>query len=333
MSTPKLSVIIPAYNAETTLQRTIESVLNQSFEDYELIVINDGSKDGTGDVCAHLAQKDLRIQVDAQDNQGVSSARNAGIKTAQGKYIMFVDDDDEIMPEHLKAYVTAIEEGQFDVVIGGITRIYIDQQGKQVASKPDAEPGECSLESFWNKMCVKTELFGHPVNKIFRSDIIKKNNIRFRTDMISQEDMDFCLSYYQFCEKIAFISDSGYLYYYQEEKRQPQIYSYIENQLKLIHAAEKKTELTAEAVKAVRDRIVLWVYSLCYNAGDKKELHESMAKLNRIDGLYACLKDITVSNEKTMIAKWYCQRRYQSIYRHFVCRRYLKKAVSAFRKR
>ena len=103
-STPKISIIVPVYNTEKYLAQCIESILNQSMSDFELLLIDDGSKDSSGLICDRYAIQDKRIQVFHQTNQGVSTARNYGIDTAQSEWLCFIDSDDYIGPNYLAAF-------------------------------------------------------------------------------------------------------------------------------------------------------------------------------------------------------------------------------------
>ena len=98
---PKISVIIPVYNAEKTLHRCIDSILAQTFSDFEVLLIDDGSKDKSGEICDEYARKDSRIKVCHKENGGVSSARNTGLSKAMGEYVIHCDADDFIEPEML----------------------------------------------------------------------------------------------------------------------------------------------------------------------------------------------------------------------------------------
>ncbi len=104
MSSLKISVIVPAYNAEKTLHRCVDSILAQTFEDFELILVDDGSKDSSGRICDEYAAKDSRIRVVHKSNGGVSSARNAGLDIASGEYVAFIDSDDYIDNDYLLSF-------------------------------------------------------------------------------------------------------------------------------------------------------------------------------------------------------------------------------------
>ena len=114
--TPKVSIIIPVYNTEKYLDRTLMSVLAQTYEDFEIICINDGSKDNSLSILESYAQKDPRIKVISQENQGLSMARNNGLKDAKGEYIYFLDSDDALHPQMLEITVSKIIEHQADLL-------------------------------------------------------------------------------------------------------------------------------------------------------------------------------------------------------------------------
>lgn len=118
----KISIIVPVYNVEKYVCRCIDSILNQSYQDYELIIINDGSVDKSGEICEYYRQLDKRINVRHQENKGLSAARNAGLDIAQGDYITFIDSDDYVYPEYLEKLLKAVEKNKADIGICGNIR-------------------------------------------------------------------------------------------------------------------------------------------------------------------------------------------------------------------
>ena len=116
MNTPKISVIVPVYNVEQYLPRCIDSILDQTFTDFELLLIDDGSKDKSGEICDNYAKKDSRIRVFHKENGGVSSARNLGLYNAKGKYIAFIDADDWVENEYLRIMYKHGEEECADII-------------------------------------------------------------------------------------------------------------------------------------------------------------------------------------------------------------------------
>ena len=118
---PKISVIVPAYNAEKYLRRCIDSILVQTFTDFELLLVNDGSIDRTDTICNEYAVKESRIRVFHKKNGGVSSARNLGLDNAKGKYVMFVDSDDYMLSDMSELMISTLNAKNADLVICGTT--------------------------------------------------------------------------------------------------------------------------------------------------------------------------------------------------------------------
>lgn len=124
---PEISVIVPVYNVEKYLEKCIDSILNQTFKDFELILINDGSTDNSGEICNHYANIDNRIHVINKENGGLSDARNHGIKIASGKYLCFIDSDDYIHPQMLEILYQDILKHQADITCCNFLRVYENQ--------------------------------------------------------------------------------------------------------------------------------------------------------------------------------------------------------------
>src|SRR5690606_28111374 len=176
MKTHKISINIPIYNAELFLKKCINSVLNQTFENFELLLINDGSTDKSGQICDDYSQKDERIKVFHKKNGGVSSARNFGIRNSSGKLLCFIDADDWIESDYLK---NIISKNNADLVISNIKSI--NEKGVKFNSLHSKS--EMRTENFF----VPDDFFdgnqfilsNSPVAKTFKTDIIINNNIYF----------------------------------------------------------------------------------------------------------------------------------------------------------
>ena len=167
-----VSLIIPVYNAEKTLDRCIESIQSQTFTDWEIILIDDGSQDKSADICDKYAISDTRIHVFHQKNGGVSSARNTGIRTAKGQYLMFIDSDDTIEVTFLADYIAAIQSMKADVVVGGYT--LIDKNEKKSVYYPPQK--KVFHNEIWEEICKDSKPFGYMWNKIFKRDIISPDS-------------------------------------------------------------------------------------------------------------------------------------------------------------
>ena len=326
MNDVKVSIIVPVYNGESTIKRCVDSIINQSFRSIEVLIIDDGSEDRTAQICGQIKTTDDRIRVFSQKNQGVSAARNLGIRQAMGQFLMFVDGDDEVKKDYVSAYVSEIEKNNADIVIGGITKVFEGSLTNNKVLIPQIEMGLCDSNRFWNSVCLNSELYGYLVNKIFRTEIIRNHHLLLRTDMFSQEDLDFCLSVYPFCKRIVFIDDASYVYYITEGKRIPPIHHFIANQLKLINTARSQVKLTRKSEEAVYRRVSLWVFSmLLASASSYKKFRETIKMLNQIDGLRIYLKPLKSTNEKTFISKLFYRKLYLFIYVYLRCREVIKR--------
>ena len=132
---PMVSIIVPIYNAEQYLRRCVDSILNQEYTDYELLLVNDGSTDASGDICEEYGDQDPRVIVIQKENTGVSDSRNRALDRARGKYLQFLDSDDWITPDATRLFVRAAEEYGCDMVISDFYRVV----GERLSPKGDIE--------------------------------------------------------------------------------------------------------------------------------------------------------------------------------------------------
>lgn len=212
---PFVSIIIPIYNAETTLQRCVESVLNQEYIDFELILANDGSQDSSGALCDAFAQADRRVRVLHKENSGVSDTRNQAMMMAQGRYLQFIDADDWITPNATKLLVRAAEEHQCDLVISNFYRVV----GDRVSPKGDIdEDGPFTREMYAAYMMENPADFYYGVlwNKFYRHDIIKEHHLKMNPELSWCEDLLFNLEYIRHAKR--FFALQVPIYYYVKTK-------------------------------------------------------------------------------------------------------------------
>lgn len=209
-----ISFIVPVYNAEKYLEQCIDSILNQSYDRIELILINDGSTDRSGEICDAYGQKDDRVKVIHQDNAGPSVARNRGIEAATGEYIQFVDSDDHIA-SHMTETLMKTMSDEVQLVICGYELI-TKEEDRVISSKNFSfyKPGNYAKEDFLEHFgeIYQDYYIHYNWNKLYIAELIQKNGIRFNQDVIRGEDLLFNLQYLDHCKKIAIISD--FLYYY-----------------------------------------------------------------------------------------------------------------------
>jgi glycosyltransferase involved in cell wall biosynthesis len=208
---PKISVIVPVYKVEQYLSKCIESILNQSFTDFELLLIDDGSPDNSGKICDEYAFKDKRITVFHKQNEGVSSSRNLGIENAVGEWICFVDSDDWIEKDAFQEIICSIEERKVDLVIWGYKLVY-PKYSREI-NVPYS--GFFSLKSEIDDLLIKCDLqklLESTCNKLYSTNIIKKNSIRFDPKMSLMEDSKFNWIYFDFVKSVFSIQQSFYNY-------------------------------------------------------------------------------------------------------------------------
>ena len=187
---PTVSIIVPVYNAKNYLQRCIDSILHQEYTDYELFLVDDGSTDGSGDICDAYAAADARITVIHKENTGVSDSRNLAISQARGTYLQFLDSDDWITPDATKLFVRAATEHDCDLVIADFYRVV----GERVSHKGDIEDdGVLTREEFAAHMMENPADFYYGVlwNKLYRRDLVEKYHLRMDVSVNWCEDFLF----------------------------------------------------------------------------------------------------------------------------------------------
>lgn len=219
----KVSVIIPIFNAEKCIDRCMKSIYAQTFTDYEIILVNDGSTDRSADICRGYAESDDRIVLIDKENGGAGSARNAGIEVATGEYVYFCDADDQISRDLLSKAYSAAEKHSADLTVFSINRKTLNSKtGEIISEKSIPQKNEVfkdkeSFRSSFSKLYYEGVLFGGPVNKLFKSDIIKNNNILF-PDLKRGQDEIFNLLYYRYVSSCVIIPDVLYTYFSYDQR-------------------------------------------------------------------------------------------------------------------
>jgi len=203
MSSPKISIIVPVYNVIQYLSCCIDSILAQTFPDFELLLIDDGSTDRSGSVCDEYAAKDKRVRVFHKENGGVSSARNLGLDNARGEWVCFVDSDDWVNTEYLQRYYDAVYDSSF--VLG-----YVNFPDKKPIHLTNAMVCESEMVGFiLTNKCLEQS---GPVCKLFSLKVIKENKLCFPLQIHYGEDAIFFTSYLNCIDKLSAIDYSGYNY-------------------------------------------------------------------------------------------------------------------------
>lgn len=214
---PEVSIVVPVYNADDGLVNCIESLLKQSFENIEIILIDDGSTDRSGEICDNYAKLDKRISVYHKLNGGVSSARNLGIDKSIGKYLMFCDSDDWIEYDCIEVLYAKITKVDADIIYSGIYREeYFN--GKRVKDKISGLSRELclnlnELENYLEYIINSMESpFLSPCAKLYRGSIIRENGLYFDKKMVCLEDFYFNIEFLQHSDRMYYAKDIKYHY-------------------------------------------------------------------------------------------------------------------------
>ncbi len=208
------SVVVPVYNVEKYLCECVDSILSQTFTDFELILVDDGSKDSSGEICDEYAQKDSRVKVIHKENGGQSTARNTGIKAANGQYAIFIDSDDLYCDNHFFEDIKNISTDNPDIIVFRYCKYYEDGKTDDCGiSLDDLDSG--NKTDFLRELVRRDAFFCSCWSKCTRMSILKDNNIEFDTNL-SCEDMDWYYNVVSKAEKFEVI-DKPYVYYRQRE--------------------------------------------------------------------------------------------------------------------
>ena len=252
-NTPLLSVVVPVYNVAEHLSQCVHSIVSQTYENIEIILVNDGSTDGSGKVCKNLATMDSRIRVLQKRNGGVASARNAGLQLAQGEWIAFVDGDDYL---ELDTYAKMMAKAQMGVDIvfcrfqkeyGDSVVPYYEINLKKVAKKPQniSSLFEYSYAKEADKE-VTNNTHGSVCRSLFKKQILDQTGLRFEEDMPLREDKLFLLGYLNTCKKGGLVDE--YLYHYRANRAESAITTYSKNARRYYQRQKASMNRFAQAI-------------------------------------------------------------------------------------
>ncbi|MBO5850764.1 MAG: glycosyltransferase family 2 protein, partial [Clostridia bacterium] len=200
MKNPAVSIIVPVYKVEKYINRCIDSILAQTFNDFELILVDDGSPDNSGAICDECAKKDSRIKVIHKQNGGVSSARNAGIKVAQGEFINFIDSDDTIPVDSLENLINLQKQNDADFVCCGFDMY---SENSFIKTFPFVNKYiDFSKIKDDDARVFLSNLFRGPCAKLYKNNIVQKNNMLFDENVHIGEDTIFVYDYLSRCKNV-----------------------------------------------------------------------------------------------------------------------------------
>lgn len=266
MSKPAISVIIPVYNAQEGLGQCIDSLLDQTFSDYEIIILNDGSTDNSLEVIQNYASKNDGIRVVDKENEGVAKTRNRGIALAKGEYIVFIDNDDFIAPDYLECFYKAIEKEKLDIVIGGYKRV---NKEHKILFQQDLS------QTDWSKYIVVA-----PWARIYRTSFLRENNIQF-FDYPIGEDVIFTLTAYNLTDKIKVIDYNGYNWFFNERSISNTSQRGFNPEIDIIYflSCLKEVAGDSEYIKYYVKRYYIWYLLFSGKAASSKQFVEQHRRI------------------------------------------------------
>lgn len=253
--TEKISIIVPVFNSEKFLERCIESILSQSYSNFELLLINDGSTDSSGNICNEYATKDSRIRVFHKPNGGVSSARNIGLINASGQFICFVDSDDFISCDYLESFNTS-NFPNLELYVQGYKRF--SELEQKTLSKQNIKFQKGKYDDVGNvfKHLVYESIFNFICSKLIRRELIINNQILFDENLQVNEDHIFFLDYFKYVSSIYISDSSGYMYSVSKKGTLRFLYMPLSKRIYFINELINKREIIIQKYQ-ITDTIFL----------------------------------------------------------------------------
>lgn len=301
---PQISIIIPIYNIETYLPRCLDSVLSQTYTNWEAILVDDGSKDGSGNICDEYAKKDGRFRVIHKENGGVSSARNKGLEDCRGQWCCFVDSDDWLDSTYLQNFMVDGFDN-YGCVIQGFFKEFDDNKKTKKIKFLDCDIATSSELAYILEKA-KGVHNGFLWHRIFKVKIIKDYNILFPIGVSYAEDGVFFLNYILYSSNFRMTSKTGYYYWIRNNSLTSQGEKL--NKEKLYNLLELITNPTIQiiakdkAARKIENGLKLYIWRLLYiwilrrNTECKEDYIQNMVFLAHYFENYPALKDVDVSS-------------------------------------
>ncbi|MCD7850495.1 MAG: glycosyltransferase [Parabacteroides sp.] len=264
---PEISVIVPVYKVEAVLSKCIDSILNQSFDDFELLLIDDGSPDKSGLICDQYAACNDKIRVFHKKHGGVSSSRNLGLREAVGNYIIFIDSDDWVDSDFFLTLSHYMKD--YDIIFFGLNRVSVE--GKVLDSYlPESNSSDNTSLSDIVYSLFDIGLLGYMCSMAVKREVITKNNIEFREDISIHEDSIFCYSCLGHVEKAVVLNYLPYMYVIYTDQREtlshctPGNYHDIaKERIHIMAQMLKSIDMPEDKANIIHDTLKYWTYMRC----------------------------------------------------------------------
>lgn len=254
-----VTIIIPAYNARRTIRRCIDSLLNQTYNNIEILIVDDGSKDGTGEIADLYGKRYSNVRSIRKENGGEATARNRGLAEATGEYVCFVDADDYVEPGYVSALIEPLIKDTAELSICG----FVEERKGKVVFRPRCGKNQLTRDDALNYLFMERSFRGYVWNKMFRMDIIRKNHLQFCEELQIWLDVVFVFQYMMIIDRIQYNPEP---YYH---------YQYFKNSISHLEKKECSIQRSFDAVRAKHymEKVLPLVYR---NA--RKQLHIRMVK-------------------------------------------------------
>ncbi|WFE83089.1 glycosyltransferase family 2 protein [Parabacteroides chongii] len=254
MRIPLISIIVPVYNVEKVLPVCLESILRQSFQDFELLLVDDGSSDKSGAICDDYQQKDDRIHVFHQVNGGVSSARNRGLREAKGEYLLFIDSDDWIQDDFFLLIQSYL--GKFDIIFLGLDDVTFGGHSIQKRIPPfkiSDNDNETLSEILY--ALFKIDLLGYMCSLVVRRNIVVEHSLKFNERFSLHEDSLFYFDCCMYASSFVSLAHASYKYvHYENEKRKTLSNKIPANYKEILQLRQEKMEELLSSIEMPKDK-------------------------------------------------------------------------------
>lgn len=323
----KISVIVPVYNVEKELKTCIESIVNQSYENWELWLIDDGSKDQSPMLCDEYAKKDARIHVLHKKNGGVSAARNSGLARVSGDYVLFVDSDDYLETQAFERLLAEAQRQDADVVLCGFF-YRLMEDGTVVENVADdffaGSSGEMAKSCF--RSVFEKDLINPPWNKLIKHCILQKYALQFHEDFSILEDLSFSIQLLEKCEKVVVLPEALYNYVYKEQNNLVHRFHanffeallYFDTCMSSYIATEKAPQLEEVRIHFFCRKVLLLLRKLYKDSGYKnRRKYEELRRICSNAHLKECVAKSKIKDKKKRLV-FFCVKHRLYLLLHFL---------------
>ncbi len=309
---PQISIIVPVYQSEKFLKKCIECILSQTFSDIELILVDDGSTDGSGRICDEYAIEDNRVVVIHQKNKGASAARNMGMSIARGKYLMFCDSDDEVSPMWVQRLLSLSDKETLPI---GAYCNNLTELGKQKVIFVNSNE-KVPVCNYYKYNCAG--IAGYICNALYMTDIVKDNNLYFREKFEMgdyNEDLIFALRYVSYIKNIVYTGYADYMYKVRNDSMSKSFDKYYFEKYSEKYALWKSfLENSEEERKDLASKMIYHFLSALQKEFEAKKGYRRFKQIVLSDETQECVRIGDVSKENPKIIKMIKKKKAFSLY-------------------